>query len=191
MSEAAKFSEDLAFGLEWENQATERLETLLLSVRATNIDYSKRPELQRAGIDSILTQDQPTFDVKCQRHKYASSSNLPIETQSVAEKGKLGWFYTSDADMIVWIFPNKVGTNLHKTGYLMPLHDGLREWVKDEFESFRRFEKKNTGEFGDYTTEGLLIPIDKFPTEYLVEFDPRLPTDRETPQSDIMTWAKS
>lgn len=187
---SARFSEDLEFGLKWEREATDRLNELLLSVRATNIDYSDRPELQRAGIDGIMQKEQPSFDIKCQRHKYADSPNLPIEIHSVVEKGELGWFYTADSDMVVWIFPNKANTNLYHKGYLMPLHDGLRDWVRENNDQFRRFEKANSGQYGDYTTEGYLIPIDEFPEEYLVGFDPRLPTDRETPQSDIMEWSE-
>ena len=187
--EPAVFEDDLAFGLEWEERASERLEEILLSVRATNVDYAKRPELQRAGIDSILGKERPTFDVKVQSNHHTDTGNLPIEVMSVVEDMEPGWFYTSDADMVVWLYENKAGTNLHHTGYLMPLRDGLIEWFNDRKDEFRRITKPNKGQYGDnYTTVCRLVPIEQFPAEYLAEFDPRLPNDRETSQSDLGEW---
>lgn len=189
MSESFEFSEQLAFGKEWESQAKDHLQELFTSISVSNIDYDNRPELQRAGVDVLFQQESTKIDVKTQRHKYLSTGNLPIEVASVIEDEVPGWFWESDADLVVWVYPNKAATNLHKTGYLMPLTKGLRDWFDDRASDFRFVTVETTGQYGTYHTGCRLVPTDKFPDEYLVEFDPRLPTDRETPQSDLARWA--
>lgn len=182
--EPADFEEDLDFGQKWEAQAKDHLRELFSAVAVSNIDYHDRPELQRAGIDVLFQQSETSIDIKTQRRRYYDTGNLPIEVLSVAEKQKPGWFWEADSDLVVWVYPNQAGTNLDKTGYLMPLTEGLRDWVDDRAEDFRYISVPN----GEYHTGCLLIPIEEFPDEYLVEFDPRLATDRDTPQSDLMEW---
>jgi hypothetical protein len=182
----ADFEADLEDALEWEELAVDRVEELLLSARATNVSYDDRPELQRAGIDGIVRQQQPSFDIKVQDYRHTDTGNLPIEVWSSFEDNEPGWFYTAESDMIVWVYKNRVGTDFYHTGYLMPLRDGLIEWFNDRIDKFRDFSIDNVGTRGDeYTTTGRLVPIDTFPSEYLAEFDPRLPTNRETPQSNF------
>jgi len=180
------FESDLEFGKRWESFASARLRELLPKFSMDNVSYDKRPELQRAGIDTIFKQRDPAIDVKTQRHHHADSDNLPIETVSAQENDTPDWFYTSEADVIVWVFPNAAGTNLYHRGYFMPHTDGLIEWFNDCITDYRRITKDN----GEWTTACRLVPIDDFPAEYLVEFDPRLPTDRETPQSDLTKWTE-
>jgi len=187
VSEPFSFQEQLEFGKRWEEYATERLETLLTSISMRNIDYETEPELQRAGIDSILSRSEPSIDIKTQKYEYTKTGNLPIETMSVEEESIPGWFYTSDSDLIVWVYPNQAATNLYQTGYFMPHTEALRDWFNDQINQFTRKRIPNEG----YHTAVRLVPIESFPDEFLVEFDPRLPTDRETPQSDIMKWAGS
>lgn len=186
VSEAYSFDEQLAFGKRWEQRAKTHLRELFASVAVTNIDYDTRPELQRAGIDVLFQQSETSIDIKTQRHEHIDSGNLPIEVMSVVEKQKPGWFWEADSDLVVWVYPNKPETNLYKTGYLMPLTEGLRDWFDDCAEEFRYTRIPNDG----YHTGVRLVPINEFPEEYLVEFDPRLPTERETPQSDITEWAR-
>lgn len=178
------FEEDLNFGKKWERIASNRLRELLPSFSIDNVDYERRPELQRAGIDTILQRDEPTLDIKTQRYKHTDTGNLPIEVWSDETGSTPGWFYTSTADLIVWVYENRAGTNLYKRGYFMPHSDALVEWFNDRYGDYHRIKKDN----GDWTTVCRLVPIDDFPDEFLVEFDPRLPNDRETPQSDLGKW---
>lgn len=188
MSKTLDFDEQLAFGTEWERRAKDHLRELFAAVSVSNIDYDEDPELQRAGIDVLFQQDETSIDVKTQRHEHIETGNLPIEMLSVVEDGVPGWFWEADSDLVVWVYPNKPKTNLYKTGYLMPLTDGLRDWVDENAEEFRYVRTETSGRYGEYHTGCRLIPVDSFPDEYLVEFDPRLPTDRESPQSDIQRW---
>jgi hypothetical protein len=189
MSKSYSFDEQLKFGKKWEQQAKTHLQELFTAVSVSNIDYDDKPELQRAGIDIIFQREEAAIDIKTQRHEHAHSDNLPIEIVSVMSEDEPGWFYDADSDLVVWVYPNKAETNLYKTGYLMPLTDGLREWFKLHADEFRFTTIPNQGQYGEYKTGVRLVPIERFPDNYLVEFDPRLPTDRDTPQSDIMQWA--
>jgi hypothetical protein len=191
VDEAFDFEEQLDFGLGWEQRAKEHLQELFTAVSVSNIDYDDQPELQRAGIDVLFQDEDTKIDIKTQSFKYTKSPNLPFETVSVMHEQEPGWFHTSDADLVVWVYENKAGTNLHKTGYLMPLTDGLREWFDDNAVQYRFERIPNTGKYGEYDTGCRFVPIDDIPAEYIVEFDPRLPTDRGTPQSDLMRWADS
>lgn len=184
------FDEQLNFGNEWEAAAKQHLQELFTAVSVTNISYDQQPELQRAGVDVLFQQDTTTIDVKTQSSEYIDSPNLPIEVVSVMHEQKPGWFYKADSDLVVWVFENRAGTNLHKTGYMMPLTSGLRDWFDDRADDYLFRRIPNSGKYGDYATGCRLVPIDDFPPEYLVEFDPRLPTDRETPQSDILEWVQ-
>lgn len=183
------FDEQLNFGSDWESAAKTHLKELFSSISVSNIDYDDRPELQRAGIDVLFQQEQTKIDIKTQDHKYTKSDSLPFELLSVVEKTEPGWFVEAESDLVVWIYPNKAETNVYKRGYLMTLTEGLREWFHDNADNYRYTEVPNTGRYGDYHTGIRLVTIGDIPEEYLVEFDPRLPTDRETPQSDITEWA--
>lgn len=189
MTETFDFDTQLDFGKEWERQASEHLQELLASVSVSNIDFDERPDLQRAGVDSIFRQDRADIDIKTQRHEHTTSENLPIEVASVLEEGVPGWFWEAESDLVVWVFPNKAATNLYHTGYMMPLTEGLRNWFDEHSDEFRFVRSKTTGRYGEYHTGCRLVPIESFPDEYLVKFDPRLPTERETPQSDLTEWA--
>jgi len=189
-TEPYDFGEKLSFGTDWEATAKEHLQELFTSISVSNISYDENPELQRAGIDVLFQQEDTKIDIKTQRFEHTKSPNLPIEVLSVMDSMEPGWFYEADSDLVVWIFPNKAKTNLYKTGYLMTLTDGLRDWFDKNAEDYRFVRIPNKGMYGKYETGCRLVPIEDFPSEYLVEFDPRLPTERETPQSDIMGWVE-
>lgn len=185
--DVADFEEDLEFGKKWEQLVSSYLKKLLPKFSIDNVEYERRPELQRAGIDTILAQEQPTLDVKTNRNRYLGTGNLPIEIWSDHEAGVPGWFYTSEADLIVWVWENQAGTNCHHRGYFMPHSQELIEWANekmDELPDWRRRTKQNES----WETVFWLFPIDEFPDEFLVEFDPRPPNERETPQSDLSAW---
>ena len=188
MSNSYDFDEQLDFGSDWEAYAKDRLQELFSAVSVSNIDYNQRPELQRAGVDVLFQQSETTIDIKTQRNDYFHTGNLPIEVMSVVEECIPGWFHDAESDLVVWVYPNKAGTNLYQTGYLMPLTDGLRDWFDKTAEQYRYIETQTTGRYGTYHTGCRLVPVTEFPDEYLVEFDPRIPTNRETPQSDILRW---
>jgi len=184
MSEPYSFEEQLEFGKEWERRVSDRLEDILTVYAAQNISFDDEPEMQLAGIDTILQKNNPQIDVKTQSYKNTQTGNLPIEVVSVmeADPPKKGWFLKTEADLIVWVGENKAGTNLYHKGYFMPMI--VRDWLNERLGKYRYVSIENE----EWTTGVRLVPIKDFPDEYLIEFDPRLPTDKETPQSDIARW---
>lgn len=189
-SEPYDFDEQLEFGNEWESEVRQKLESVLLRLSVDSIDYEENPGMQRAGIDHIISKEQPTIDVKASRYEKTKDPHLPFEVVSVMESGEPGWFLDDEkeTDLIVWVYPNKAKTNLYKTGYLMPMKTGIRSWFEENFEKYDFATCKTNGQYGEYHTGMRWVYIPDIPDEYLVEFDPRLPTDKETPQSDITEW---
>jgi len=179
-----RFTEQLEFGKRWEERAKPHLKRLLTSVQLSNVSHDRRPELQEAGIDHIVSKDTAKIDVKTYSHEKLSERAICIEVASSLEHGTPGWFWDTESDLMVVVYPNKAETNLAKTAYMMPFNTGVREWFREEKDRFDFARVPNPG----YHTGVYWVPVDSFPDEFLVEFDPRLPTDRETPQSDLAKW---
>jgi len=186
-SEPYDFDEQLNFGLEWETKVSERLETILTSIQIDNISFLDDPELQRAGVDSIIKKENPQFDVKTECYENITSENIVVEVMSVMSEMEPGWFFKSDSDFIVNVGLNQAGTNLYHIGYLI-IFEPFREWCETRLEEYPFTTIPNNGKYGEYETGIRLVPIDDIPDQYIQTFDPRLPTDKETPQSDITEW---
>lgn len=179
----ADFGVDREFGIKWEDEVSDSLKDQLRSVMVSNISFDEDPETQLDGIDSILQQDEATFDIKTERPKYRNSPNLPIETWSVVDRAEKGWFHTSKSDYIIWLRPNKAETNIH-SAFLMVLDDDLEAWFKERRESYRRVKVPNEG----YTTIIRLVPINDFPEDKLYKFDLTLSDPVEDEQQELSDW---
>ena len=183
-SDVFDFDEQLEMGTRWESDLSDRLESYLTRVKIENISYEEDPETQLSGIDAVLSEETPNIDTKVQDYGHRDTGNLPFETWSVEEEDIRGWFYTGDSDLIVWAYENRAGTNLLPRGYLMLKDTNLKLWFDAKKKDFRRWEVPNPG----WTTVVRLVPIEEIPEDHLVEFDPRLPKDRDTPQSNLGDW---
>jgi hypothetical protein len=172
MTKAFSFSNQLALGKAGEDMVMRSIDGMLHG-------YDTHPDLQRSGID--ITNDKYLIDVKTQAHKYTDSGNLPIEVFSVYEKSKPGWFFSSDADIIVWVYHGKGGKGLWHTGYVMPLTSDLRQWVNKYRKRWRRIRVPNDGRYGKYNAICWLVPIDEFAEHELIPFDPHTEDPSELP----------
>lgn len=176
------FDECLEEGKYWEERLKYRIETVFMQLSVDRIRYDDSPDKQRNGIDLELDPDEiTTVDTKVRDHEYAQYDDIVIETMSVAETGELGWFYTSDADVIGYAWKNQAGTNLLNPGYLIVLSDRLRDWFQDHYDEYPLKEAQNDG----WTTEFRPVPIDDFPEGTLVEFPAKLPVERVTDQQTL------
>lgn len=182
------WDESLSMGLKWEERLSDWLETVLTRMSIENISFSDDPETQLSGIDSVLESGSANFDVKTQDHEYYYSDNLPIETMSVVEADKPGWFYTTESDIIVWVFPNQAGTNLMPTGYFLLHDDTLVEWFNENLSEFPQFEARTPRGETTWTTLGRLVPIDDIPASHITEFNPVLLEDEETDQGTLQDF---
>lgn len=174
--DAYDFGEQLDFGEKWERRVRPHLERHLTAITMKNVSFDDDPETQLAGIDILGGVADPDIDVKTYSHKYIVRPTLVIETVSVMEKGKPGWFHTSQSDLMVVIGPNKAGTNVYKRGWIVPLKTGIREWFDDALDTHDWDSARVPN--GDYHTFIWWVPVSDIPEEFVFEFDPRPPDAR-------------
>lgn len=185
MTDTYSFDEQLEMGKRWEKDLCERLESILTKKTVRNIQYEDEPEKQRSGIDAVVSEKTPDIDVKVQRHSHLTTGNIPIETWSVKEREKRGWFYTGKSDVIAWVYKNKAGTNLHPTAYLMLKNERFIDWFEDNIHKFREVDIPNES----WTTVCRLVPIEEIPENYLIEFNPTLDEDKNEEQHTLLEWS--
>lgn len=189
--DAYDFEEQLNFGLEWEKRVKPYIRRNLTAMVLQNIEFDEDPDRQLAGVDYESAAVDPEMDIKTYSHEHITNDDIVIEVASVlphspdGEK-KRGWFYTSESDFVVVVGENKAGTDVYKRGWIMPLQTGVRAWFDDALES-------HDWDFalvpnGSYDTGIYWVPATDIPDEFLFSFDPRPPTDRETPQSELDKW---
>lgn len=167
---AFDFQEQLEMGLSAESDIVNKLSE---SLDVEAYDYEDNPDKQRSGID--MTVGTFDIDIKTQSEKYVSTGNIPIETMSVKEQSKPGWFYTSEADYILWLYESSGEYNYHHTAYLMRLDEELIEWFVLEHEKWTNgtVDVYNNGRYGEYNAVNHLIPIPAFPPEKLIQLNMR------------------
>lgn len=178
------FESDLEFGVKWERKITELLKDKIQTVMVENISFDDDPETQLNGIDMVTELGDATIDVKTEKPGYMDSPNLPFETWSVKDE-KLGWFYTSDADFVLWTRLNHRG-GVHSLR-AMVLDDELRDWFGERIESFRSHEVDNT----TWTTVIRLVPMRKIPENKLYELATPDVTSENDEQTGLDAWVMS
>jgi hypothetical protein len=137
------------------------------------IQYSKQPEIQRQGIDGLITLEKVKVETKSRSYKYHKYNDILLETISIIESNKLGWFYTTQANVVAYVWENPTSTNLYD-GYLIFITPKLREWFKQNQHRFRTKIAKTENSGIIWTTENKVVPIKEFPKGSLKKFDPYL-----------------
>lgn len=118
--------------------------------------YSIRKALmkeQRTGIDRVFTDaDGEVFGVEYKADWRATETgNVFVETVSVDTQRVDGWAYTSQADWLVYAFPQERRYVLVR---LAELREKLPEWLR----IFPRGKARNA----TYHTHGVLVPLAEF-----------------------------
>ena len=171
------FEENLRNGQKWELPLLEKISRLRLKEQISCLTNSG--EFQRKGIDGILYAEKVKIDLKSRKFDAYHWNDILIETVSIIERNKLGWFYTSEADVIPYVWENSSRTNLIDGYFLFIQNKSFREW----FETYkathsywphkRVAHSNNNGEH--WSTENYAVPILAFPTGSILRFDPHLP----------------
>jgi len=190
LSDRHDFDECLQDGVEWERRLKPKLKEQIMALSVEQISFDENPEKQLNGIDQVLTQDSElNIDVKVRDNQYYGDDVL-IETVSVVEKGKDGWVYNDATDIIAYCWKNQAGKNLCD-GVLLLLNEAFVEWFDAMSHKFRTVQTGSGDGDRTWTTESKIVPISDIPSGFIYkEFDPELPTDKETPQSDITAWVQ-
>ena len=173
------FDVDLENGRKWELPLLEKISRLRLREKVRYL--GRNQEFQRKGIDGIVYAEKAKIDPKSRKYSAYKYKDILIETISVIEKNKLGWFYTSEADVIAYVWENASRTNLID-GYFIFIQDTIfRKW----FENYklanpqkRRIAwSQRNGHF--WSTENFAVPITKFPKGAVLRFNPKLPSTKK------------
>jgi len=178
------FSEKLKEAEPFEEKLKERLSRFLFLQKAKKIPYdSENPvaiKQQKQGVDILIESEKATFDVKVRDFRYYKRGIL-IETVSIKELQKLGWFYTSKANAVAYVWWNRQKTNLMSEGFLLLLQDKrLREWFEANKDNYQTLETHSKENEKLWTTCFKIIPIKDFPTNTLIPFNSTLSSRKQS-----------
>jgi hypothetical protein len=164
------FKSQLEEASKWERIVADYLADIILNETIKLADQKE----QRDGIDATVELRKLSFDLKFMDNRYYLKG-IPIELVSVAEKGILGWFYTTKADAIVYLWWNENKTGLMPIGYYLILSHDFRKWFEENKSKYEEKQTRTQYERGDgkaeiYTTKFVIIPIEHFPSKFLKKF---------------------
>ncbi|MFW9973014.1 MAG: hypothetical protein ACFFDF_22705 [Candidatus Odinarchaeota archaeon] len=123
---------------------------------------SENREKQRQGIDGKIKLNF-AYDVKTRTQKW---NDILLETISVIENNVLGWFFTSKADALVYLFLNNK-QNIDD-GFVILLKQARKYFTEDILENYPikiATTKKGTQ---IYHTENRAIPFEDFPKKSFI-----------------------
>lgn len=167
------WSSCLSLGINWEEKLKIKIGHIRQVQEIKQIDYSKNPELQKKGVDLRLKTVNEDIDIKTREFYSYKWKDILLETLSVVEKDILGWFYTTQAHIISYVWLNESKTNLID-GYLIFITPQLRKWFDQNKHRFRIkiAHSNNDGEI--WSTENYAVPISAFPKGSIIRFNPHL-----------------
>lgn len=170
MPKPHSFDEKLKEAAEWEQKVSQSLVDLVV---AEAWRLASREE-QRDGVDVVVKLKKSTFDVKFRDNKYYLKGIL-IETVSVVEEGKPGWFYTSQADEIIYLWLNKERTGLMPLGFRVFHRDRrFREWFEEHKNHYREQYTSSEKDGKVWHSRFVVVPIEDFPSGTLQRFNVRV-----------------
>ena len=164
---------NLAEGQRAHEIAMDKLKSWSLRMRIE--DYSRNMEKQRAGMDAAIVWDKTTFDTKARsyntREDMCSGGDIPIEILSIIETGKAGWYFTSKADFISYVWWNPKKTDLYE-GYLIALQDTkFRNFFENNIDKLRLKRAESVAEGARiWHTLNSVMPISIFPKATIFKF---------------------
>lgn len=158
------FEESLMFGLKGENLFKNTHGDIFIN-KLNHILFDTNRNKQLSGIDFEFESRKIKFDLKTRRYFAYKYNDILIETISVIEKNKPGWFYTSQSDIIVYIWFNEKEDSIID-GYIVDLLQ-TRKWLKDNENKFEVKIAHTNSQYGNYSTKNICIPIKNFPANCL------------------------
>ena len=183
MSPRRDFDKDVSEAAPWEKRIAEKLEEVILKYNVRKIPYGtpREKEIQKSGIDAIVTSESSNWEIKTRSHKYYEQGIL-LETKSIVERNIPGWLYTSKADVIAYCWLNESSTNLMPNGYFIMLKK-LRKtlWFKTLTQRYPVKTAKSMRKIPEgerfWTTEFIIPQIHDFPPRTLHRFNAILPSN--------------
>ena len=175
------WNKNLENGNLWEKKLYEKLSRLLLTINAQIIDYAENPTWQKKGIDFLLSIGQRTVEQKTRDYQYYWHKDILLETISVIENNTPGWFYSTEADAVAYVWKNKEETDIID-GYFIFITKELRQWINDNEHSFNHIKVHSNNYSSQWSTMNISVPISLFPRENLMQinFVPKIKITKQT-----------
>ncbi len=181
------FEDNLIGSEEWQEKLRSKLEQILRVKGLETVRWDEHPEVQMNGIDAILRQETACLELKVREYWTHKLKDILLEIETGIDPqthtgGKLGWFYTTKADLIVYVWKNESGSNLID-GYFIRVTEELRRWFEKNKHKFWEprpslSKSKRTGL--TWLTRNKVVPIKEFPAGFLVRFSPTLTTSEQS-----------
>lgn len=175
------FRADVKRGNYWEDKLKDKLANIMFHESIRMMKYGSEnlaeTQLQREGIDGEIILKTIKFDIKTRANYTHKWKDILIETVSVVEKDKPGWFYYSKADFIAYTWENENDTNLID-GYLLFLQNKkLKSWFEENKHSF--YSPSDAETYDKLTGRRWHTPnkapkISTFPQDTLIRFNPTI-----------------
>lgn len=177
------FQEKLEEGNKAEKILMKKLVNILFATSVQQIGWDAdnilTMNLQRRGIDGLVRIRELKCQVKTRSFFYHQFEDILIETVSVMERNKPGWFYTCKADFIAYVWKDKYGDYFMDGYFIFIQNPLLRPWFEENKKNYRRkiaeSVDQNTGEV--WHTANRVVPIKDFPKGTILHFNPRTPLD--------------
>ncbi len=142
-------------GVSVAQQAARDIEDWLRSLPQTRSveNVEADPHYQAQDVDLIWTTSRGRYRVEIKGDRWHGTGNFFFETMSNQERGTLGCFLYTEADLLFYYFlePRRL--------YILPM-PATREWFQANLPRFR--QSSTTTDLGlgrSYTTVGYLVPI--------------------------------
>jgi len=168
------FDENLRNGQKWEVELLRKISRIRLKEKIKFL--TNNDEFQRKGIDGILYAEKAKIDPKTRGYFAYKYNDVLIETLSVIEQKKLGWWYTTEADIIAYVWKNPSGTNLIDGYFIFVQDKNLRSWFEQykiqHLEKRRIASSERNGSI--WHTENFAVPIKDFPKGTIMRFNPHV-----------------
>ena len=161
------FNEKLREGNLCEEYVKSHFDVIFYTPILKHITYENDPKMQRDGIDFVMSKEEVNFDVKCREYGFYKWNDILLETVSVVETGKPGWFWASRSDIIVYMWQNETKTEVID-GYLLLLPQ-TREWIKDKMDKYKTKTAHSKRQGGTWATDNIAVPIKDFPSDCLIQ----------------------
>ncbi len=156
------FNEDLKEGEKWERIALQELQFLFphtaLVKEGQRNDIGEKPHTI-------------TYEIKTRGHRYCCD-DIAFETISVVEAKKEGWYYRSNADVLIYHWLNEGGTRSEKLYVLGLKKLRRRNFLEEVVRKYGLQVRETESNGGMWHTKFYLVPIRFIPADCIIRGKP-------------------
>ena len=180
-----EFRRNIEEGKTAEKALKDKLHNILFSQSVRLIEWDNQNvyamNLQRHGVDGISEIKEITWDVKVRDFSYYKYKDILLETVSVEETGKPGWFYYSIADFIIYTWKDKFNQYLIDGHFIFIQNPVLKKWFEENKDNYEDKKAKTIDKQtnNEWHTLNKAIPIRDFPMGTILQFNPLVSLNKQ------------